>query len=322
MGTVLPRLALLLALVSAAFAEAPPPTSIYFVARASSDVLGAAGDYILDLRKQDGAVLVRWARVEQATTFCSRPIVVKAHEQRMELEAYEALFSESNPCDVEPKSVEGAMRYRGQIDLMEHPVDVTLVAACGDERRVLRFPPLPGGRRPRNRKVAKLQVMNGDIVRQVFPLGTDFRSFDPDVDFKLQEDAVGVVADMRAGKLDFVWINGESGGWGYALDSYEGPIRTERLLVVKLLPTDLEFKNFATPRYPPLAISARIQGTVRLSLEFTADGSVSAVTVLEGHGLLASAAEKAAASWRVDPAGVPSEATEVGISFELKCAVD
>jgi len=59
--------------------------------------------------------------------------------------------------------------------------------------------------------------------------------------------------------------------------------------------------------YPPIAASARLEGTVELALDIGRDGSVRKVTVRSGHSLLAEAAETNAKEWRFDP---PSEGAD------------
>jgi TonB family protein len=50
--------------------------------------------------------------------------------------------------------------------------------------------------------------------------------------------------------------------------------------------------------YPPLAIQARITGTVELRLRIDQDGAVVGVERVSGHALLAGAAEKGLRAWK------------------------
>jgi protein TonB len=65
------------------------------------------------------------------------------------------------------------------------------------------------------------------------------------------------------------------------------------------------------PAYPPLAKRARIQGTVRVQVVITRDGTVSEIEVLEGHPLLISAAIDAVLKWRYRPTLLNGRAVEV-----------
>jgi TonB family protein len=73
------------------------------------------------------------------------------------------------------------------------------------------------------------------------------------------------------------------------------------------------------PEYPPLARSARVQGTVRLEVVIAKDGTVEKLHVLSGHPLLVEAAEAAVERWRYQPTllnGSPIDVvTEVDVDF-------
>jgi protein TonB len=75
------------------------------------------------------------------------------------------------------------------------------------------------------------------------------------------------------------------------------------------------------PVYPPLAIAARVQGTVVLQAIIGKDGSVQNLKVLSGHPLLVHAAIDAVRSWRYQPTLLDLEPvdvlTEVDVKFSL-----
>jgi periplasmic protein TonB len=75
------------------------------------------------------------------------------------------------------------------------------------------------------------------------------------------------------------------------------------------------------PVYPTLAITARVQGTVRIHAIIGADGTVQELKVLSGNPLLINAARNAVASWRYQPTllnGEPVEVeTEIDVNFIL-----
>ncbi|MGB2717005.1 MAG: energy transducer TonB [Vicinamibacterales bacterium] len=60
--------------------------------------------------------------------------------------------------------------------------------------------------------------------------------------------------------------------------------------------------NPAVPEYPPIAVSACVQGTVPVVVELDADGNVTGTDVIHGHVLLRRAAEEAARQWTFEPA--------------------
>jgi protein TonB len=75
------------------------------------------------------------------------------------------------------------------------------------------------------------------------------------------------------------------------------------------------------PLYPPLAKSARIQGTVVLAAVISKPGTVENLTVLSGHPLLIQAALEAVRQWRYRPTvlnGDPVEVdTTITVNFSL-----
>lgn len=58
----------------------------------------------------------------------------------------------------------------------------------------------------------------------------------------------------------------------------------------------------AIPEYPPIAVSACVQGTVPVVVELDATGKVIGTDVIHGNALLRRAAEEAAGRWSFEPA--------------------
>ena len=73
------------------------------------------------------------------------------------------------------------------------------------------------------------------------------------------------------------------------------------------------------PQYPPLALQARVQGTVVFQAVIGKDGSVQELHVLSGHPLLVKAATDAVRNWRYKPFylnGEPVAAnTQISVRF-------
>ncbi|MBI3209557.1 MAG: M56 family metallopeptidase [Candidatus Solibacter usitatus] len=61
-----------------------------------------------------------------------------------------------------------------------------------------------------------------------------------------------------------------------------------------------KIKNKVTPKYPPEAKAARIQGTVRMNVEIDAAGKVSNVELVAGHPILVPAAMDAVRQWEYE----------------------
>jgi len=65
------------------------------------------------------------------------------------------------------------------------------------------------------------------------------------------------------------------------------------------------------PTYPPLARSARIQGTVVLQAVISTQGTIENLRVVTGHPLLAPAAIEAVRQWRYRPYILNNDPVEV-----------
>jgi protein TonB len=89
-----------------------------------------------------------------------------------------------------------------------------------------------------------------------------------------------------------------------------GPVRISRMsegdLVHKIVPT-----------YPPLARSARIQGTVVLQAMISKQGTIENLRLLSGHPMLAPAAIEAVTHWRYRPYILNNEPVEVETQITL-----
>ncbi len=75
------------------------------------------------------------------------------------------------------------------------------------------------------------------------------------------------------------------------------------------------------PVYPPLAKSARIQGTVEFTATISKEGAIENLQLVRGHPLLVNAAKEAVLQWRYRPTllnGQPVEViTDIIVNFTL-----
>jgi periplasmic protein TonB len=75
------------------------------------------------------------------------------------------------------------------------------------------------------------------------------------------------------------------------------------------------------PTYPPLAKSARVQGTVEFTATISKDGKIENLQLIRGHPLLVNAAKEAVLQWRYRPTllnGRPVEVvTDIVVNFAL-----
>ncbi len=71
------------------------------------------------------------------------------------------------------------------------------------------------------------------------------------------------------------------------------------------------------PRYPPLALQIRLQGTVQLQAIISRDGRIMSLEVLSGNPLLVQAALDAVRQWRYRPTLLNGEPVEVETSITV-----
>jgi protein TonB len=75
------------------------------------------------------------------------------------------------------------------------------------------------------------------------------------------------------------------------------------------------------PVYPPLAKSARVQGTVEFTATISKDGNIENLALVRGHPLLVNAAKEAVLQWKYRPTmlnGSPVEViTDIIVNFTL-----
>ncbi len=97
-------------------------------------------------------------------------------------------------------------------------------------------------------------------------------------------------------------------------------VAVQRVRVSQGVTAGLVIKR-VNPTYPPLARTARVQGSVVLAAVIGKDGSIQNLHVLSGHPLLTQAALEAVKQWRYKPYilnGEPVEVdTQVTVNFTL-----
>jgi len=98
------------------------------------------------------------------------------------------------------------------------------------------------------------------------------------------------------------------------------PTPTKRIRVSQGV-TEGQLTQKIEPKYPPLALSARIQGQVQLKAIISKSGEIQNLVLVSGHPLLVPAAIEAVQRWRYRPFllnGEPVEVeTTITVNFEI-----
>ena len=84
------------------------------------------------------------------------------------------------------------------------------------------------------------------------------------------------------------------------------------------IPVAAQLLESVKPVYPPAAKAMRLQGTVRLSAKVNAQGRVTEVTWISGHGLFQENAVSAVRQWRYKPATLDGQPIESAVDIVLK----
>jgi TonB family protein len=108
------------------------------------------------------------------------------------------------------------------------------------------------------------------------------------------------------------------------LENYRGPVSAEEAktpYVPQLMNAGAyEFSRFVLPKYPVLAMQARIQGKVELRFTLEPDtGEVLSVEAVSGHPLLKPGAVDAAKEWRFRPSSITSRTLRLTLDYALRC---
>jgi TonB family protein len=139
-----------------------------------------------------------------------------------------------------------------------------------------------------------------------------------EADVKVAEEWVQKTLDTKkakaqAGVAESPRTSGGGGGGGARMPVRDGGMVQPQTVnpVVKV-----------DPVYPPLAMQARVQGTVRFTVRIAKDGSIQSIQLISGHPLLVKAAQDAVKQYVYDPVVVNGERreaiTQVDINFVLK----
>ena len=181
-------------------------------------------------------------------------------------------------------------------------------------------------------EIVRLWSLASDITDYAFGAKDIFHDRTEVDDLALQLAGEKLVPELVSGRYDVALaaaVKGNVGDWRSPsfrslLAGYGGPIsmsEAKASYIPQLVNADAyRFSNFAAPKYPPLAMQARIQGKIDLQLRVEpGTGEVRSVSALLGHPLLKPSAIDAARLWRFAPNSVDSETITVTLDFALHC---
>jgi TonB family protein len=180
--------------------------------------------------------------------------------------------------------------------------------------------------------LARLWDLGSEITDPLFGSKDIFHDRTEADDLALQRAGETLVPELISGRYDVGLaeaVKGNVGTWHSPsfrslLATYRGPVTASEAgatYVPELVNAGAyQFSHFVAPKYPTLAMSARIQSKVELQLKLDpATGEVLDASAVSGHPLLKPSAIEAAKQWRLAPQSIQSETLNLTLDFALRC---
>jgi hypothetical protein len=265
--------------VTARGADLPGPSEFYIVSQFFTDN-GALFYYRVIEVKADGPdSVIRCARIAPMNVSCAH-LIVLATEARVRNMLPGQLTATNNPCTVKPARLHSMLRkYRWRAGVSD-TTSFGIVARCGSSSVVLQLP-IPEkvnlGRMGANHpEIARLWDLAPEMLYKAFGSKDVFHDLSDEDDLVLQRAGESLISELISGWYDDglkAAVKGNVGNWHNPtfrtlLDGYRGPISAAVMNAVPQLlqAQQFRFSHFVAPKYPPLAMQARIEGKVELQL--------------------------------------------------------
>jgi len=302
-------------------AAAPPAGTLrsFYVAKGSS--FGRLSREIVSVEPVGRDARIRVIRVAAVNEYCPDIQLVTAAERLVRGATVQAVAG-IDICDMSQRTIDRAMARSKtpRVDYVDYMGGgQTVVADCGGRQRVLGLfdtGPWVNFETLRRREPAVSALWELDDRLSEHMLKASWEVPNP------AQEVLGtaLLPELRSKKY--------AAAFGdellEVLKGYTGPPTERELLPAEVLERDtLPLVAFVAPKYPPIALSARISGDLRLRLSVdTQTGAVTQVERLSGERLLEDAVVQAVRSWKFDPARVSAEPIEVTVRFQIRCRKD
>lgn len=262
------------------------------------------------------------------------PRVVRAHEVVLPKTSVQDLAA-TPLCRLDERRVGAAIErarepfIRARYDIPAGTPYQTVVAMCDDTPRrfVIDYDRKPNidaaALRRRDRDVYGLWTLGDRIASRVASSAPD----------ETERERLGTLAaqDLVSGQYDLAFRDqcwNERGArvrcsppfWAQLLKSYAGPERSRMPQPELVEAARWQFSQYVAPAYPPIAMSARIAGDVRIRLMVDAtSGAVGDAAIEAGPPLLSQSAIAAVRQWRFAPGTVDGNPFTVTLRYALDC---
>jgi hypothetical protein len=295
----------------------------YVATHVVSDASPFRYEYILDVRPEASAVLVRQIRIAPGKYGCPGTLSIKAADRRI-MNSSAQDVARINICSLDPDEVTSAIERSipEGVTSIEDTASYTIVARCGTTEKVFELPfheevDFKTLKRI-NPRVASLWDLSRRVSARAF--GKNFSFYDASAAEEADFRALGaqIFPELKSGTYSRAFAKGDLENF---LKDYSGPGEEIDPWQVELIfPERTEWAQYRLPKYPPLARQTRIQGEVRLVAAIDAEtGLVKDVKATSGYPLLAQSAIPTVKEWQFRQTNPPKDSVEVGIRFALRC---
>lgn len=298
-------------------AEPAHPSQLYIVSVYLTDNGPSAYYHLLELQPNGSGSFVRYTSMGLA----NNQIILRTASKQLP-KTVSQLTAQNNPCAVSPGALKVAVQrfHRSEPSLLS--LTYGIVAQCGASSVTFAVPAVHTvdieGLNRAHPEVSALWMLELNLIEAVFGRGDDvFPSPAGTADLEFQKAGQVMVPLLRSGRYDggltaaFVGnvVGAKDVTFASLLTDYHGPVSAEDAKpdhVQLVNANEYQFARYVSPRYPPLAMQARVQG--RVEVQLTVDrrtGEVQRVMPLTGHPLLLPSAIEAARHWLFKPNQAP-----------------
>jgi TonB family protein len=309
------------------------PTAIYVVSIVTSDASPFWYYYVLDVTAEGRDSIVRYVRVAPFDSMCAEAVTVKAMTKRLPGVSLSELTPQGNLCAVNAASINRDLRRRTRTAAIDDSVRFGIVASCGSRTVALHLPFPEQVKLERLRKTAPQLARWWDIQQSIkdraFGAGQVFYNVTAAQEEELQREGQTVVPELLSGRFDAglqaVCPPGKDcrpASFRDELRFYVGPVGRSANTPKLAQASQYKFRRYVDPKYPPLAMQARIAGTVKLELSVDKNsGETRDIKVLLGHPVFLPSVMDAVKQWQFVPEELPARASQIpaDIVFEWTC---
>jgi TonB family protein len=310
------------------------PTEFFVVSEVTSDASPFWYHYILHVAAAGRDSIVQYIRIAPMDSICARSITVKLATVRLADVSPTDLIAAYPICDVDSDALARKLRSKTHTAAIDDSVRFGIVAKCGAKEVAIHLPYPEQVNLERLKKkspdLARWWNLDGTVRERAFGSRQVFYKTSAEDEVTLQREGEAVVSQLRSGRFDkglrpdCVSLGGPCKERSFRDELQEYVGSPERLGHAPRLVQEEQYRfdHYVPPAYPPLAMQARIQGSVKLELVVDPHtGTVQHVTIVVGHPLFRDAVIAAVGQWRFAPQGFGGNAQSVpaDLVFEFRC---